>query len=227
MTAILLRTSIIYVLLILAMRLMGKRQIGELEVSELVITLLISEVASLPITDSEIPVSHAVIPIIALLFFEVSTSVISVKLPKLKNILTARPTTLIKNGKISQKAMSDSRITTDELIAELRHQGITDISEVFYAILETNGKITIIQKEKFKAPTLEQMNINSQEKGIYHIVIDKGAVNSNSLSELGITEAELAKTLSKEGVNAKDIYLMMINDSGETQIIPKDEVGQK
>lgn len=227
MTTILLRTAIIYVSLIIAMRLMGKRQIGELEVSELVTTLLISEVASLPITDVGIPVSHALIPIIALLFFEVASSMLSVAFPRLKNLFSARPTTLIRNGKFCIKAMRDARITADELIGELRQQGIIDISEVLYAILEQNGKITVIQKAKYKIPTAEQMKIKTSETGISHIVIDKGVVNAHSLSELGMTDRQLETIIKKKNTKQKDIYLMIINDAGDVNIIRRDEVKEK
>ncbi len=227
MTTILLRTAIIYVALIIAMRLMGKRQIGELEVSELVTTLLISEVASLPITDAGIPVSHALIPIIALLFFEVASSMLAVTFPRLKNIFTARPTTLIRNGRFCIRAMRGARITADELIGELRQQGIIDISEVLYAILEQNGKITVVQKAKYRIPNAEQLKIKTSETGICHIVVDKGIINDHSLCELGMDKKKLEKILQRQGVERKDIYLMIINDAGDVNIVHRNEVKKK
>lgn len=227
MTTILLRTAIIYVTLIIAMRLMGKRQIGELEVSELVTTLLISEVASLPITDAGIPVSHTLIPIITLLFFEVASSMISVTFPRLKNLFSARPTTLIRNGKFCIRAMRGARITADELIGELRQQGIIDISEVLYAILEQNGKITVLQKAKYRMPNAEQLKIKTAETGISHIVIDKGVINDHSLCELCMSRTQLQKILKNQNVDRKDVYLMIINDAGDVNLIRKDEVKKK
>ena len=227
MTTILLRTAIIYVTLIIAMRLMGKRQIGELEVSELVTTLLISEVASLPITDAGIPVSHTLIPIITLLFFEVASSMISVTFPRLKNLFSARPTTLIRNGKFCIRAMRGARITADELIGELRQQGIIDISEVLYAILEQNGKITVLQKAKYRMPNAEQLKIKTAETGISHIVIDKGVINDHSLGELCMSRTQLQKILKNQNVDRKDVYLMIINDAGDVNLIRKDEVKKK
>ena len=223
MITIIIRTSVIYMILVIAMRLMGKRQIGELEVSELVITLLVSEVASLPITDTDIPLSHALVPIITLLFFEVSLSMLAVTFPRMKNILTARPTALIYNGKLRISAMKASRITADELIAELRQQGVTDIDEVLYAILEQNGKITVVQKARFKPPTAEQLSIEAQENGISHIVIEKGTVNAYGLSALGLDREALARILKYKKVEQKDIYLMMINDAGNINIILRSE----
>ena len=227
MTTILLRTAIIYITLIISMRLMGKRQIGELEVSELVTTLLISEVASLPITDAGIPVSHALIPIITLLFFEVASSMIMVSFPRLKNIFSARPTTLIQNGKFCIRAMRGARITADELVGELRQQGVVDISEVLYAILEQNGKVTVIQKAKYRTPNAEQLKIKTTETGICHIVIDKGVIHDHSLRELSMSRKQLQKILKKQNLEKKDIYLMIINDAKDINIVRKNEVKNK
>ena len=155
MVTVLFRTIFIYIMLIIAMRLMGKRQIGELEISDLITTFLISEIATLPITDPEIPFLHSIIPIIILLTLEVVISMLLAKVPILKSILSARPTTLIKDGAILQKAMRDARISFDELFSELRSQSIYDISEVKYAILEQNGKITVVQKARFRQPNAE------------------------------------------------------------------------
>lgn len=223
MATILIRTIIVYIILTVAMRLMGKRQIGELEVTDLVTTLLISEIASLPITDNTIPVSHAVIPITVLIAFEIFSSSIVVVFPRLKNLVTARPSTLIKNGKLCKREMMNSRISLDELICELRQNGYMDINEILYAILEKNGKITIIPKARFNTPTCEQLNIKAKETGIYHIIIDNGAVNAHGLSEVSLTKEQLRHKLSKKGLQANEIYLMMIGDDGEERIITKKE----
>jgi len=223
MITIFIRTLIVYVVLISAMRLMGKRQIGELEISDLVTTLLISEIASLPITDSSIPISHAVIPIIILITFEICSSSIIVLFPKIKGLVTARPATLIKNGKLCRKAMMSSRISIDELISELRQDGYVDISEILYAILEKNGKITIIPRAKANIPTCQQLNVKTVERGIFHIVIDNGTVNNYGLSEVGLSKAQLIHKLQKQGKRIGDIYLMMIDDIGNERIISKED----
>ena len=223
MTTVLFRTIIIYISLIVVMRLMGKRQIGELEISDLVTTFLISEIASLPITDSELPLSHAIIPIITLLAFEVVSSVLLSKFPKLKYILSARPTTIIKDGVICQKAMSDARLSFDELFSELRQQNVDDISQIKYAILEQNGNITVIQKARYRQPNAEQLHLKPKETGLFHIVIEHGSINRQGLSSLSISEKFLHKELSKRGLKLKDVYLMMINDANEIKIIEKDK----
>ncbi|MBQ8331902.1 MAG: DUF421 domain-containing protein [Clostridia bacterium] len=224
MTILLIRTMLIYVILVFAMRMMGKRQIGELEISDLVTTLLISEIASLPITDNNIPISHAIVPIVTLIVFEVVSSALLAAHPRLKNFLTTRPATLIRNGKLCGKEMRNARISADELISELRQKDIADPSEVAYAILEQNGKITVLPKAKFRPPNAEQLNIKVKDAGLYHIIIDKGAINAHNLNELKITREALLTRLSARGLQPKDIYLMMMSDTGEIEIIKKSEV---
>ena len=224
MTTLLIRTVLIYLLLIIVMRLMGKRQIGELEISDLVTTLLISEIASLPITDNNLPLSHAIVPIAALTIFEVSSSALLARFPRIKRLMTARPTTLIQDGKLQARAMQQARISTDELISELRQKDITDLSEVRHAILEQNGKITVVPKARHRAPTAEQLGLSVEDTGLYHVVIDKGVINRHGLRQLRYSRETLTGMLSEKGLSRKDIYLMMINDCGDVQIIRRDEV---
>ncbi len=223
MATIFVRTVIIYLILITAMRLMGKRQIGELEISDLVTTLLISEIASLPITDNTVPISHAIIPIIILIAFEICSSALVMRFPRIKNLVTDRPSTLIKNGKLCKGAMEESRLSIDELVTELRQNGYVDIDEILYAILEKNGKITLIPKAKYNLPTCEQLNIKAEETGIFHIVIDNGALNAHGLYEVGLRREQIEHKLQKHSLKINDVYLMMISDSGEERIISKKE----
>ena len=224
MITLLFRTVIIYTALLITMRLMGKRQVGELELSDLVTTLLLSEIASLPITDGSIPVSHAIVPMIILLTFEVSSSALLATFPRIKGLMTARPTTLIRDGKLCEKAMRQARLSIDELIGELRQKDVTDLSEVRHAILEQNGKITVVLKVKHRPPTAEQLHLAVEDSGLYHIMIDKGVVNKHNLKELNYTQGDLNREIADRGLRIKDIYLMMINDQGDAQIIRKDEV---
>ena len=222
MLTVLIRTFIIYISLIIVMRLMGKRQLGELEISDLVTTFLISEIASLPITDAEIPLSHAIIPIIALLSLEVSISMLLSKFPKIKFIFSARPSTVIKNGTVCKKALEDARLSFDELFSQLRQQGYDDISQIKYAILEQNGNITVIQRSRYKPLTPDTLGLDVKETGLFHIIIEHGKINSHGLSEIGYSKEKLGKILSSLGYTHKNIYLMMINDAHEIRIIPKE-----
>ena len=224
MTTLLFRTCIIYILLIIAMRLMGKRQIGELEISDLVTTFLISELASLPITDNNVPLSHSIVPILTLVTFEVVSSALLAAFPRLKNLLSARPSTLIRDGKFCANAMKQARLSADELISELRQKDITDLSEVRYAILEQNGKISVIPKARFRPPNADQLKIQVSDEGLFHIIIDKGVLNTHNIRELNMNKQQILDMLAKKRLNLKDVYLMMIGDKGEVQILRKDEV---
>lgn len=223
MLTALLRTVIIYTLLLAAMRLMGKRQIGELEISDLVTTFLVSEIATLPISDPSLPLSRAMIPIVLLLSFEVLISFLLSRFPFLKRAFTARPSTLVRNGQLCQKAMSDARISFDELFCELRRQGADDISKIKYAILEQNGSITVIQKARHLPPSAEQLHLKVEDNGLFYIIIDHGYVNSYGLARLSLSREWLESQLKKKRLCVSDVYLMMINDAGEQRIIKKEK----
>ncbi len=222
MATIFIRTVIIYVVLLITMRIMGKRQLGELEISELVTTLLISEIASLPIADHSIPIVHALIPLITILTLEIILSVVLLKFPKLKNLASTRPSVLIRHGKLDQKEMRRVRISLDELISEARQSGVCSLGDVDYAILEQNGKISIIIKRAASAPTLNDLQIKVTETGILHALIEDGYINDYNLQLLGHDRAWLQDYLEKKGKYARDIFFLGINDGEEFYCIDKE-----
>ena len=209
MAAIFFRTIIIYCLLSVAIKLMGKRQIGELEVSELISTLLISEIASLPIADSDIPLLNAVIPILLIVSVEIILSAVKNKSEKLKKFVDGVPTFLIYRGKLRQYELRENRISVNELISELRQQGVGDISDVYYALLEPNGKISILEK--------------GEKENLAHSIIIDTEADLVALKSLGYDEMWLKKTLDKNRVKKKDVFLMTLDDTGAVNIILKEE----
>ena len=208
MASILIRTVIIYLLLSFSLRIMGKRQLGELDVVELVSTLLISELASIPIDDPDIPLLNAVIPILLLLSAEVILSTVKNKSEKLKETIEGKPVYLIYKGRLLQRALCENRISINELLSEIRAQGIGDISEINYAILEQNGSLSLLKK-------------NGEELG--HTVIIDGSTISGTLSSLGYDERWLSKRLKERKCSKEDVFLMTVSDSGQTNIILKEE----
>lgn len=222
MLTVFLRTLIIYVVLVGAMRIMGKRQIGELEVSDLVTTLLLSEIATLPIENSDIPLSFSIIPIITVLTIEVVSSVISKKYPKVSNILNSNPNMLICRGRLDQKELEKSRISIEELISEIRQAGYSGINEVQYSILETGGKITIIPKVAYRAVTLGDLKISERESGIAHIVIANGIVNEQNLILIEKSEKWLRARLKKQHIDIGDVLLMTVDDDMNETVIKKE-----
>lgn len=227
MATVFFRTLIIYTVLIGALRIMGKRQIGELEVSELVTTLLISEIAALPIENSEFPLVFAVIPIITLLFIEIASSVLLIKFPFLKGIFSSRPTVLVRNGKPLPKELRRVRISLEELISALRQKDITDIEEVDYAILEPNGQISVLEKRTCQPPSAKDLQIAPEERGITHILIADGRIDRHNVQSLKDGEALLERTLKAERCRAKDILLMLADDLGKVTVLRKDRVSDR
>ena len=222
MITILLRTLLIYVLLLLTMRLMGKRQLGELEISELVTTLLVSEIAAIPIADPNIPVMHAVIPLITIMTLEVTLSIILLKCPALKNLASTRPSVLIRHGKLDQREMRRVRISLDELISEIRQNGIATPEDVDYAILEQNGKISILKKRQASPPDARTLNIILKETGMIHALIEDGAVNAYTLQLLQRDRAWLDTYLRNRCLSAKDIFFLGIDDAENFYTIEKE-----
>lgn len=222
MLTIFFRTVIIYIILMATLRLMGKRQLGELDVSEFVITILLSEIASLPITNTEIPLAFAIIPIATLVSFEIITSFLTLKFPWVKRILSARPTVIISRGRLDVKAMNDVRISVDELVSQLRQNGIYGLDEVDYAILEENGKMSIIPKNRNRPPDAATLGLNVCDSGVMHVVVSDGAINTHSIRLLRKDEKWVDTLLKKHNVILPDIICMTCNDAGGVFIIKKD-----
>ena len=221
MITLIFRTLLVYIFLILIMRLMGKRQIGELEVTDLVATLLLSEIASLPITDPNIPVLHAIIPMIVLLSLEVFSSYILIRAPKLKKILSATPTFIIKDGVLDQAALVATRLSIEELMSEIRQQGFCSLSYVWYAILEKDGQLTILPRARYSPPTQEQMNITAPEESLMHVVYNGNAFNEMGLTLIGRDRKWLEKQMARRGVSLADQFCVTANSRGQIYWIPK------
>ena len=223
MLTILFRTVLIYTLLVATMRLMGKRQLGELEVPELVTTLLVSEIASLPIVDKNIPLVYAIIPLITVLTLEVTLSMILIKFPALKNLASSRPTVLIRRGKLDQKEMQRIRISLDELISEVRQAGIPSLEDVDYAILEQNGKISVLPRKDAQPPTAKDLKLSPAENGIVHILIEDGRADKHNLKTMQLDDAWLSQTLKKKGLRAEQVFFLGRDDAGNLYWIKKEK----
>ncbi len=222
MATVLFRTIIIYVVLLVAIRVTGKRQIGELQVAELVVTFMLSELAVYPITDSDASLAHAVVPIVLLLSLEVIFSFVQTKSPTIKRVLGGRPTVLINRGKLSAGELARNRIDLEEFLGELRLKDVFDISEVEYAILEENGKLSVLKKAADSPFTPGQLDFSVKEKGNAHAVIVDGKVDVNALGAANKTEKWLAGYLSRREVEAENVFLMTVDDSGGASLYAFD-----
>lgn len=221
MLTIFIRIILVYALLVGTMRIMGKRQIGELQLSELVTTILLSELASQPITDSQIPFAFALIPIAVLLSIEVILSFAVTKLHFLKPIFDGKPSILISHGKIDKKEIAKVRISLEELLSSLRIEGISDISDVDYAILEQNGQLSVIPKRSASPPSSEDLKIKVNESGIAHAIIVDGIISDFDLNLINKDREWLKKRLADKKTSVDRVYLFTVNDNGKEYLVEK------
>jgi len=222
MLTTLIKTVIIYIVLTIIMRLMGKRQLGELDVGELVITILLSEIASLPITNPERNLLDAIIPISTLALLEILTSTLILKSPQVKKFLSSKPSVIIAHGRIDKKAMKKVRISIEDLISQIRQNGIYDLEEVDYAILEENGKMSIIPKAKHRQPNLNDLNIKTDDSGVMHILISDGAINTRGLDIINKDKHWLLALLRSHSLTPRDVFCLTCNDANKIYIIKND-----
>ena len=207
--SIFIRTIVIYLILSLMLRLMGKRQIGELEVNELVSTLLISEIAAIPISDTDISLIPAVIPILFISALEVVISLAKNKSNLLKKTVEGDPVYIIYKGNLRQNALLNNRISINEVLTEMRVQGIADISEISYAILEPNGKLSLLKR-------------NDGTPFSRAVVIDT-EIDDKNLKEIGISSTWVHERLKERRLSLNDIFLMTVSDDGAINIIEKEK----
>ena len=202
------RTIVLYFLIMVGLRLLGKRQIGELEPIELVLTLLISDLAAVPMQDFGIPLLNGVIPIVTLL----------------RRLICGSPTALILDGKVQQDAMRHNRFTLDELIEELRSQGVTDLTTVKYAVLETDGQLSVLLYPDEQPATPKQLGKPVKDDTFLpHIFINDGRVMGENLSLAGLDAAWLDKTVRAQGYHApSEIFLLSLDGAGKILCIGKD-----
>ncbi len=222
MSVVFIRAVILYLLLIFSVRLMGKRQIGELQPSELAITILISNIATLPVEDTGMPLLTGIIPIITLACLDVIMSWLGIKSRVVRRATCGTPVIIIKDGKLDQKQMKAIRFTVDDLIASLRGQGIFDISEVQFAVVETTGNLSVYQKYPYRNVTNEDMTLKGKSKDPPEVIIADGDFVKGAMNRLGLTEEWTENILKKEKTAVKEVFLMTADSDRSYSIIKKE-----
>lgn len=216
------RTIILYLVLIVGIRLMGKRQVGELEPSELVLSLVIADLAAVPMQDFGIPLLAGVIPILTLLALTMILSVLTMKHVGFRALLCGRPSVIICRGRLDQGEMRRNRLTVDELMEELRCQGYADPSTVWYAILETNGQLSVLPKAQEKPPTLAQLEQQPTERGLPLILISDGRILDQNLRARGVDRSWLEKEVKRQGFSGPEaVFLMTLDEAGGVYLAPR------
>ncbi len=200
---------------------MGKRQIGELKPHELVITVLVSQVASIPLEDNSMPLANMFVPILIFVSFEIIVSVISMKSLNFRNLIQGRPMFVIRNGKIDEKQMKRLRFTIDDLIDAIRQKDVFDISTVQDAVIETNGSISVLQKAEEAPVTPKQLKLSVDENSTPIAVVIDGKPVTEYFSTEKIKNSKIELVVNNENKDIKDIMLLTIDEDGNTYLIPK------
>lgn len=218
------RTIILYLLLTVGIRIMGKKQVGELETVELVFTMLISDLAAVPMQDFGIPLAYGLIPILTLFSLTMLLSVLSLKSVPLRNLLCGRPSVIIDHGVILQREMAKTRFTLDELLEELRLQGVTDLSTVEYAILENSGQVSVLLYPQHQPMTPAQMCLTPEEQGLPLVIISDGKVLAQNLTLRSLDRAWLQDQLAQHGHSRpEEVFLLTVDERGAVYYVPKED----
>ena len=216
MPVVFVRTLVLYIVVVLTMRIMGKRQIGQLQPFELAIAIMISDLAAVPMQNTGIPLVNGIIPILTLLIAQLIVSLLSVKSIRARAIICGKPSILIEKGKLNEDELRKELYTLNDLLEQLRIKNYPDIADVEYAILKTNGQISVIPKSRKRPLNPEDMDIKTDYEGISIDVIIDGRILENNLKKAGKDKKWLERELGKEHIeSAKDVFFAYIDSSGK------------
>ena len=208
------RAIIVYILVLIVMRLMGKREIGQLQPFELVISIMIADLASIPMTDPGVPIFNGLVPILGLLAMHLLITVLNIKSVNVRKVTCGKPTILIYRGKIDEKALKKERFTVSELQERLRGKDVFNLGDVEFAILETNGEVSVITKPNKRNLTPEDMNIEADYEGIPYDLIVDGKIMYENLNKIGKNKMWLLKQIEKFKCLPEDVLIATIDGKG-------------
>ena len=221
------RAIVLYIIVLIVMRLMGKREIGQLQPFELAISIMIADLASLPMTETGVPISNGIIPILGLLVMHLTISMLNMKSTKAREIICGKPSILIFRGKVDEKVLKKERFTINELEERLRDNNIFNIGDVEYAVLETSGQVTVIPKPNKRPTTPEDFNMEPKYEGIpYDLVVD-GKVMYKNLEKLGKNYVWLQKQTEKFGIKPEEALIVTIDGDNQFFCQPLEKDGGK
>lgn len=210
------RTVLLYLLVVVTMRIMGKRQIAQLEPFELVITIMIAELAAIPMQDRHIPLINGVIAILTLLFIQVTLSVLSLKSLRFRTILDGRYSLVIANGVIQEQEMRKARYNLDELLEQLRLKDIFNLEDVEFAILETSGELSVLLKSQNRPVTPKDLELETPYEGLPVVLVFDGEIMQSELAKVNLGEGWLRSELEKLGCkDPTDVLIATLNTQGD------------
>lgn len=219
----LIRSFLLYLILILVIRLMGKRQLGQMEASEFVVTMLVADLAAVPMQDLGIPLLSGIVPILTVLFLELILSALSYYSITVRKLFCGRPVILMENGTILQENLKKTRLTPDELTELLREKEITDLASVKYAILEGNGQLSALQYPEYHPLTPKDMDMQTTELALPVTIISGGKLLRENLKLSGRDDRWLNDLLKQHGCSVKGVYLLTVESSGKVYLAIKSE----
>ena len=211
MITIIFRTAILFLFVTIAIRLMGKRQIGDMQPNELVVTLLLSEIAAIPLQDTAQPILNCIIAIFILVIMEIVFSILFLNSTFVRRLLNGQAVVIIKNGVIDQKAMKRVRLTVMDLIEQLRVQNVFDISTVAFAVLEINGELSVLLKSGDQPATAKDVGAKNEKAVLPLPVISDGKIISENLTALKITHSDVEKILKQNNLTVKQVFLLTLD----------------
>lgn len=223
MFVVMFRAILLYILIIAAMRLMGKRQLGELQPSELVTTILVSNIASIPIEDPSLPMVLSAVPILTLVVFEFLISSCTLKSKGFRRVISGTPMVIIDNGVINQKVMKKLRFTIDDLMESLRSNNIFNLEDVHYAIVETTGQVSVMLKYSAQTVTPEMLALKGSDPAIPSVVVSDGRIMKEALRSCKLGEEWLKQTIRDNHYQVSDIFLMTADPNAKYYIVPKQK----
>ena len=222
MTISAIRTVIIYVFIVAAMRIMGKRQLGEMQPSELVVTLMISDLATVPMQENGMPLSGGLIPIMLLIAMEIILSGVMLKSPFFRKLVSGKPRVVIDNGRVDAKALRDLRLSVDDLMEALRQQGYFDLREIQYAIVESGGKVSVFLNAGSRPATCDVLGAAVEENGMPMVIISDGVISEWGMRICGISQKWVDGILKKNKCGAEDVFIMTADRSRAYTLMRKD-----
>lgn len=210
------RTLILYIVVVLVMRFMGKRQIGQLQPFELAVAIMISELAAVPMQNTGIPIIYGIVPILTLLLAQVTMSFISLKNVQARALICGKPSVLIENGRIVEEQFRNELYTINDLLEQLRIKNVPNIADVEFAILETNGQLSVIPKSQKRPLNPEDVNIPTEYEGLPLDLVVDGNINADNLKKAGLSREWLMEELGKLGVGSiKNVLFANLDTAGK------------
>ena len=217
-----LRTLLLYIAVIAAIRLMGKRQIGDLDPSELVVTILVSDLAAVPMQDLGIPMVSGLVPIATLIVLEILLSFLALKSRPFRRLLNGQPAIIIRGGKLDIQKLRQMRLTTDEVIETLRKQNVASVADVKYGVIEPDGTLTVIPRQAKQPVTADMLGLSPRDAGLPLVVVSDGKLVNRSLQLLHLDPRDIENRLNNQSIALSDVFLKTRDDCGNTFLQRKE-----